>query len=185
MGSPLAYFYCSFANAESLRAENVLGSILTQICGNDAAILETLSELLTKNQGASTGAAKPRHLGEVATVDIIIQSLSKHECVFILLDGINECEDPHAILQCLSKIVASCSDCCVRFFISSINEKDIESAVELLPNVIMETLRQVDIRNDVRSLVLASLDSDPRLRRHSPELKGEIERVLTKGAKGM
>lgn len=118
-------------------------------------------------------------------MDLIIQSLNKHECVFILLDGINECEDPHRILQSLQKIMTSCSNCYVRLFISSINEKDIESAVESLPNVIMETLRQIDIRNDIRSLVLASLDSDPRLRRHSVELKGEIERALTKGAKGM
>ena len=49
----------------------------------------------------------------------------------------------------------------------------------------MQTLRQVDIRNDISSLVLASLESDPRLRRHNPELKGEIERALTKGAQGM
>ena len=60
-----------------------------------------------------------------------------------------------------------------------------ESAIEPLPNLTTEALRQVDTRNDIRSLVLASLESDPRLRRHSPELKGEIDRALTKGAKGM
>lgn len=60
-----------------------------------------------------------------------------------------------------------------------------ESAIETLPNLTTEALRQTDIRNDIRSLVLASLESDPRLRRHSPELKAEIDVALTKGAKGM
>ena len=60
-----------------------------------------------------------------------------------------------------------------------------ESAIETLPNLTTEALRQADMRNDIRSLVLASLESDPRLRRHSPELKGEIDRALIKGAKGM
>ena len=60
-----------------------------------------------------------------------------------------------------------------------------ESAIAVLPNLTTETLRQVDMRNDIRSLVLARVESDPRLRRHSPELKEEIDSVLTKGAKGM
>lgn len=148
-------------------------------------MLEELEVLLSRNRNASNGASKPRHLKEEETVDLIIQSLNTREELYIILDGVNECEDPQATLRWLEKIITSCSTCCVHLFISSINEKDIELAVEALPNVTTETLRQIDIRNDVRSLVLTSLESDPRLRRHSPELKGEIERALTKGAKGM
>ncbi|KAL8785844.1 MAG: hypothetical protein Q9195_008468 [Heterodermia aff. obscurata] len=185
VGGPLTYFYCSFANAESLRAENILGSILAQLCVDDSAMLKQFESLLLRNQKASKGAPKTRHLEEEETADLIIQCLQTRKSIYIVLDGINECEDPQSILQWLSKIITSCANCVVRLFVSSINEKDIEAAIETLPNLTTEALRQGDTRNDIRSLVLANLESDPRLRRHNPELKGEIDRALTKGAKGM
>ena len=148
-------------------------------------MIETLTNLLSRNRGASTGAGKPRHLEELELVGLIAQKLSSHEELYLLIDGVNECEDPQSILQWIANIVTSCSNCSIRLFISSINEKDIEISIDGLPNARTENLRQIDIRNDVRSLVLASLESDSRLRRHSPELKGEIETALTKGAMGM
>ena len=194
-------------------------------------MLERCESLLSRNRNASKGAPKCRHLEEGETTDLIIQALETREILYIVLDGINECEDPQSILQWLSKVMTSCAHCVVRLFISSINEKDIgksfsesflsrsfavlmiyvagvcandilasrslrlggetdpdfatESAIETLPNLTTEALRQTDMRNDIRSLVLASLESDPRLRRQSPELKGEIDRALIQGAKGM
>ena len=124
-GGLLTYFYCSFANADSLRAENILGSILAQLCIKDLTMLQQLESLLSRNRNASKGATKTRHLEEEETTDLIIQCLESRESLYIVLDGINECEDPPSILQWLSKIMTSCPHCVIRLFISSINEKDI------------------------------------------------------------
>ena len=88
-------------------------------------MLEQLESLLLRNRKASKGAPKTRHLEEEETADLIIQCLRTRESLYIVLDGINECEDPQSILQWLSKIMTSCANCVIRLFISSINEKDI------------------------------------------------------------
>lgn len=152
---------------------------------SDQFTVDKLESLYSKHHERGTATLRPRALEETELVDLIVQNLQKRENVFILLDGINECEEPQHIIDELSSIMAACPACSIHLFISSINEKDIEQALEELPNVATETLRQVDIQNDVRSLVLASLETDPRLRRHGAELKEEIEWALTRGAKGM
>ena len=88
-------------------------------------MLETFETLLLRNRKASKGAPKIRHLEEEETADLIIQCLETRKSLYIVLDGINECEDPRSILQWLAKIMTSSVDCVVRLFISSINEKDI------------------------------------------------------------
>ena len=181
----MAFFYCSFANAESLIVKNVLGSILAQICMSNPAIQDKVASRVLESRKPSLSSSSPSSLGEAAMVDLISESLQEREDAYILVDGINECDDPQLILSWLSLISNSSLTCSIHLFISSINEKDIESAMEPLPNVMRETLQHGDIQNDVHSLVRASLNSDPRLRRHSPELKEEIEWALTTGAKGM
>ena len=181
----MAYFYCAFSVTESLISTNIFGSLLAQLCTVSPSALARVSELYSTHLENSSSTSRARGITEAQIADLIVQSLQGREEIFLLLDGINECEDPQVILDGLAKIIGSCSECSVHLFISSINEKDIGSAMEALPNVMMETLRQVDIQNDVRSLVLSTLETDPRLRRQSPELKKEIDWALTQGAKGM
>ena len=179
------YYYCSFAVAETLVAKNILGSILAQICISDNVTLDELISSYKPNGGHGTGTLGSRTINEDRIVELIISSLRRRESLYILIDGLNECNDPQYIIERLSKIITACPTCSIHLFISSINEKDIDHTIEALPDVTTETLRPNDIQNDIRSLVLASLETDPRLRRHNAKLKEEIEWALTRGANGM
>ena len=152
---------------------------------SDSPTYDKLTSIFSETRGHELGTSKPRPLEESEIVDLIVESLRERQNLYILVDGINECENPQSILNWLSVISHSSSTCFIHLFIASINEKDIEHAMDSLPNVTTETVRQIDIQHDVHGLVKASLESDPRLRRHSPELKEEIEWALTTGAKGM
>ena len=179
------YYYCSFAVAESLVAKNIFGSILAQICTSDNLTLDELVSSYKHNGEHGTSTLGPRTIDEDRILELIISSLRRRESLYILIDGVNECNDPQYIIERLSKIIAACPTCSIHLFISSINEKDIDHIIEALPDVTTETLRPKDIQNDIRSLVLASLETDPRLRRHNAKLKEEIEWALTRGANGM
>ena len=181
----VTYYYCSFAVAESLIAKNIFGSILAQICIVDQITLDELVSFYDQNGEYGTGTLGSRTINEDRILELIISSLRRREGIYILIDGVNECNDPQYIIERLSKITEACPTCSIHLFISSINEKDIDNTIKALPDVTTETLRQVDIQNDIRSLVLASLETDPRLRRHNAKLKEEIEWALTRGAKGM
>lgn len=179
------YYYCSFAVAESLIAKNIFGSILAQICVSDDVTLDELITSYKQKVENGTGTLGSRTIPEDRILELIISSLQRRESLYILIDGANECNNPQSIIEQLSQIIAACPTCSIHLFISSINEKDIDHTIEALPDVTTETLRPIDVQNDIRSLVLASLETDPRLRRHNAKIKEEIEWALTRGAKGM
>ena len=158
---------------------------MAQICISDNITLEEVISAYKHNGERGTGTLDSRTINEERILDLIISSLQRRESLYILIDGVNECNNPQYIIERLSRIVAVCPECSIHLFISSINEKDIDQTIEALPDITTETLRPIDVQNDIRSLVLASLETEPRLRRHNAKLKEEIEWALTLGAKGM
>jgi hypothetical protein len=176
----IAYFYCSFADKESLEPLNILGSILAQLCKPSAPIYEKVEALydeMSKNNSTTT-----RKLSTDELVALIVEQIS-YEKSYIFVDGINECEHAFDILKSLKTIARSSG--LVRIFLSCINEKDIQASLQEFPDLFTLTLRPIDIISDIRLLVQANLDSHPRLCHHSPALKMEITHALTEGAQGM
>lgn len=175
-----AYFYCSFTDNESLDVINILGSILAQL-GGSTDLYEKIK--FKYDQESAKGFGKPQMMDDDQIVPLIIKSIRDRGHAIILLDAVNECGDPEKVLTPLKTIANSCEN--VYMFFSSINEKGIEDFLLQMPRLIIETLHTWDIKNDIHMLVQANLETHPRLRKHTPQLKNEITLALTHGAQGM
>lgn len=175
-----AYFYCSFTNDESLDLMKILGSLLAQLCGST----DTYEKIKSKyDKECKKGFGKAQNMDTDQIVALIIEIIRDRGSAFIFIDAVNECSDPHEILTPLKIIATSCDN--VHMFLSSINEKGIEGCLQEMPELIIETLHPPDMKNDIKMLVQANLETHPRLRHHTPQLKQEITLALTQGAQGM
>ena len=181
----LAYFYCSFTTSESLEETTILGSILSQLYESAETSIATLELLYRTNGGQLKGPAQARRLDAKQLVELIIKHVRDAHGVFIFIDGINECTDPESILLSLQDIVRSCENNAVHILVSSIDEKGIGPCMEAFTDLITVNIRQSHLTSDIGLLIQASLESNPRLRRYSAQLKADIQWALTHGAHGM
>lgn len=180
----VTYFYCSFANGESLDMENILGSILAQLCEPEDSLygkLETLYDERWRNT-----STKPIRLDSAILSDLIVEKLQTVGVTYILIDAINECSEPYGIANALMNILERLSPCTIlRLFLSSISEKGIESSLQRTSNLTIETLHHRQIWNDIHLYVETNLEAHPRLRQYSPDVKSKIRQALTGKANGM
>lgn len=176
----IAYFYCSFSNDESLRPQNVLGSLLAQVIeASDPVYMQC--ESLFDNPSIA-GMGNPGRIDVNTLIRMLVEQSKYREELYILIDGVNESTEPSEILQALKTISASPH---ARILISSIDEKGIRSSIREICNLNIETLRPEDVHEDISLLVHSSLKSHPRLKQLSPQLKEDVVLALTSGAEGM
>ena len=173
----MAYFYCSFTESATLDPTNILGSILGQLCKPaDAVYAKIMSRY---------SSAESRRFTADEIVDLLLEQVQQEGSIYIFLDAVNECEDPAKILKYLRRLSACHFNSAAHIFLSSINEKGIDDCVESFSLWSVATLLPGDMSDDIELLVLASIEENPRLHKHSKELRDEIAQALTKGAQGM
>ena len=118
-------------------------------------------------------------------IDLLLEVVQQERSVYIFLDAVNECGDPVEVLSYMRRLSAHHLKSTVHIFLSSINEGGIDDCIEGFPCWTVTTLLPRDMSDDIELLVWASIDTNPRLRKHSKELKEEIAKTLTQGAQGM
>ncbi|KAL9609258.1 MAG: hypothetical protein Q9167_005959 [Letrouitia subvulpina] len=177
------YFYCSFAENESLDARNILGSILVQLSAPDDETFEQMSLLYEKS--SEPGRARLFKPQTKDLLNLIFQLAQKQSGINIFIDAVNECEDPLDIIDSLKILMTESSRTPIRVFLTSINEREIEMSLEGVPNLHTETLRHQHVEGDMGLLINAKLQNHPRLKRQSKELQHEIAWTLIHGAQGM
>ena len=179
-----AYFYCSFSNSESLDIGNILGSILAQLCEPNDKVYHRLNYLYDDRLGDKLNKPIPLEVNNL--IRLVIEQVQSLRGVYIFVDAINECGDVYEVLASFDAIIKSLStETVFHMFLSSVNERGIESLLCKIPNLSIETLSPRDIWNDVHLYVEANLEAQPRLRHYNPELKAEIRLALTGKADGM
>ena len=128
-------------------------------------------------------SSRPPQLDVGDLVKLIIRQAQNRKHLRLVIDGINECNDPNGLLETLEQISKSARG--VQILISSINEKGIEKNVTCMPDFHGITISPKDIRDDVGVLVHSTLSSHVRLKALPQALKDDIVNKLTKGAEGM
>ena len=177
----VAYFYCSFSNAESLETHSILGSILAQICVNTDPVYH---ELMSKYMELSSkSVSKGVKLDDDVLVELVTKQAKLREHLHIVIDGVNECSDPGELLKAFTKILNSVKG--VQLLISSINEKKIRQSLSQMPKLYEVTASPRLIRSDIFLLVHSALKTQPRLEELPQSMKDEIATRLTHGAEGM
>lgn len=157
-----------------------MGSILAQILTDSDAVYEQARAKYLELSARSK--FKPTRLDVDALVELIIQHARYRKRLCIVLDGINECNDPYELLQALGKILTATS---VQLLVSSMNERGIERSIARMPKVYHITVSPQSIRPDVNLLVHSALETHARLKALPRELKKDIIIKLTDRAEGM
>lgn len=111
----LAYFYCSKKQYPSLTALDVLRNLLSQLSWmNEGTSLAGSIQSLHKQADHSSGRGKPN----VKTcVELLITMLAQTKRATIIVDALDECEEPDELLESLSAVHSE-AVCCLRIFLT-------------------------------------------------------------------
>ena len=175
----LAYCYCDYAEAISLETQTVVKTILHQVLKH-LAIPEEVEQKVTK---LFIQANRTPNLEDLLSV--IRLAVSGFSQVFIILDGIDECQkqDQQDILYLVNqlKIVESPV---FKIFISSREESKISYALDCPRVQVLDDVVHKDIEDYVSGSVQSRLDSN-EMSIGSSSLKEEVISELVAKAHGM
>ena len=99
----MAYYFCDFHDARSLRLRTILLSIFLQFAQMvEERVLDIFPDLA---QRQNQGSAPPEDIG--ALQDLLVQAMRLHKNKVIVMDGLDECEDAPTVLTCPRNIMVS------------------------------------------------------------------------------
>lgn len=172
----VAFFYCDANNSEKQEARYILGSLVKQLLptpslGEGSTLMEHLESLYERN---GCGGSPP--------LDTLLFTLewisSTYERVYVIIDGLDECDKRKSIVKHLSKLVTNV----VNLFVTSRPETDIEKAFEGRPNMTMD---DEQLQQDITAHVKWTLDNDEDFADIAIQLKDEIAQKLQQKNAGM
>ena len=178
--SDVIYYYCDYADQRTLQLDRILGSLLKQLFLNHPIPEHIESKLLHIYSGGTRSPA------EEALGDTFSSVVALRSSIYIIFDGIDECEK--SIRRNMIKIfkhLATMDQCSVKIFLTCVEEGPVAhhfhdaSCVQLSPAATAK-----DIRAFVTSSVRSKID-DGELRTRSPELEQDIISQLSLRASGM
>ena len=178
----VAYFYCEYADQETLDCSVILGTIIQQLLLGRPIIDEAIAAKIRKAYDDGLRKASPTDL--VKCLERII--LDYYHRVYIVLDGVDEASTgaQEKLLSNLAKLSASCSTL-LRLFIST---REITLIPHYFPSClsfdVSESLVSEDIELYIKSSVQERLHSLPVMVRY-PYLERSAVRELTAKAKGL
>ncbi|KAJ5614448.1 hypothetical protein N7528_008102 [Penicillium herquei] len=170
-----AYFYCTMSDAASQMSVNMLGSLVAQLSGRDASILDNVRSLydsIPKSQ------AHKRPVDIAVLEDAIIQYASGQTQVVIFIDAINESHDPRHIESSLMRLAGLATNIRVLVTTTSTMVGPKDSNAEML-NISADMMS-----NDIQAYIDYRIESEDTTRGLKSELKSEIREKLLKDADG-
>jgi hypothetical protein len=182
----LAFFYCDFREDTKKDQRGLLSSVLVQLCHQSDAYCDILSDLYLQHD---KGSRQPSDSSLVQCLKDMTK-LPGQAPVYLIVDGLDECPNPHALPSSPRKKVLSLVEQLVeskipnlRICVSSRPETDIKAVLEPLTSHSIslhdESGQMEDINNYIKSVVNLSMK---RLKAEDRQL---IVDVLTKNANGM
>ena len=182
----MAFFYCDFREDAKKGQRGLLSSFLVQLCHQSDAYCDILSNLYLQHD---KGSRQPSDSSLVQC----LKDITKHPGqapVYLIVDGLDECPNPHVLQSSPRKKVLSLVEELVkskilnlRICVSSRPETDIKAVLETLTSHSIslhdESGQMEDINNYIKSVVNSSM------KRLKAEDKQLIVDMLTKNANGM
>lgn len=166
-----AYFYCSFNDKVSQRPTTVLGALIWQLCIQLPALWADAAAVY-----AELNARDLRDLDLDNLLKLFDAARRLTGKIFILLDGPNECESPHEVLEVLQRMVKNNKH--LRLLISSTDDLEvgIVGQGKQLLAVNMDLSR---VHDDIRAYLEQKVQRERRLRRLPKTLQQKvIEQII-------
>jgi hypothetical protein len=147
----VAYHYCDYAEERTLLPRNIFKSLLHQIFRR-VALDESVECIIFKTFEEGSRTPDPQEL-----VDLIEVLSRKFDTVYILLDGIDECEKENKteILHAINRL-AACEEPCIKIIVSCRQEAQIVMALKQFPFILLSEVHQLE---DIRSYVVGEVTS--------------------------
>lgn len=185
--APVVYYYCDYADKESLQPAFILGTLIRGLLFQSDSIPKEIGDLIDKYY--YDGERTPE-TNEV--LGILMKVMELFEQVVLVLDGIDEVDEMnfYSVLALLKTLVSH-PLVIVKIFITSREHKDLLSVLSSGIGAGFHIhLDQFFISNDIDSYIRCSVDSLMASKRSiidnsDTDMKKEIIQRLREGAKGM
>jgi hypothetical protein len=170
----IAYYYCDFARDQTLTLAKLVGSLLSQLIQQD-----TESEFVESNMFELFDEHEARSSYPTASEleCFILQLAETFSNTIIIIDALDEITDRDDIVNFLVSL--SGADGCIKLFIASRNEPDLEDAFQSFNNI---AIGSSDIELDVEQYIRSQISRSRW--KGSPESE-EIVQTLKQKADGM
>ena len=178
--SDVIYYYCDYADQRTLHLDHILGSLLQELLVNHEIPEHIETQLLRIYAGGT------RSPSENALIDIFHLVVALRPELYIVFDGLDECEKPvwKAMLKSLEHL-ATVGQCNVKIFITCVEEGSVshhlacQASVQLSPAATNE-----DIKTFVTLSVRSKIERGD-LKVRNPKLEQDIIAELISKANGM
>ena len=178
--SDTIYYHCDYADQRTLHLDHILGSLLKQLLINQQVPEHIETQLLQAYAGGS------RSPSENALGDIFYSIVALHPQLYVVFDGLDECENSiwKTMMKSLERLAAM-GNCKVKIFITCVEEGSVShhltshACIQLSPAATIE-----DIRSFITSSVRSRIDNGD-LRIRNPKLEQDIISGLISRANGM
>jgi ankyrin repeat domain-containing protein 50 len=180
-GFALAYFYFDFSDSEKQKVSNLVSSLIAQLCNKVVDLPEQLKELYKRcNNGQQKTSIRELN----AALSLIMKDF---EDVFIVIDALDECakSGERGELLTLIEEIHAWSLSKIHLLVTSRPEPDIKAVLMPLVKSQAISIQGSQVESDINLHTRSQLAADPKLKKLSSEVKAEIEKTLTAGAKGM
>ena len=179
-GQAVLYFYFDFKDVEKQKHENLIRSLIQQICmrHGDPQKLKSLYS------SCETGQHQPTHEKLLVTLH---QMLKIIKGAYLILDALDECAERQDLLDDIHEL-CRWKDANLQILVTSRKEKDIEESITLANGDIQKLCIQGPLLDDdIRKYVKSRMQNGQRLRRWRKDLQvqREIENMLVNKANKM
>lgn len=182
----LAYFYFSFSDTAKQNTENMLRSLIVQLCGGRPDTPKSLLDLHTyEERNLQPGIEKLR--------EVLQASMHDFEHVYLIVDALDECPLDNGEREKLLKVLRhlrTWSLANLHVLYTSRPEPDIKISLEPMfsePESSMIDLgeRQEEITKDIGTYIDDKLISSSDFKSWPPDVKRDVKKALTAKADGM
>lgn len=182
----LAYFYFSFSDTAKQNTENMLRSLIVQLCGGRPDTPKSLLDLHTyEEKNLKPGIEKLR--------EVLRASMHDFEHVYLIIDALDECPLDSGEREKLLKVLRHLrkwSLANLHVLYTSRPEPDITTNLEPMfsePNSSMVDLgeRHKEITKDIGTYIDDKLISSSDFETWPPDIKQEVKEALAEKANGM
>ncbi|CUS15227.1 unnamed protein product, partial [Tuber aestivum] len=178
----IGYFYFTFSDSEKQKLCNLLLSLIGQLPkrlserGLPGEVVDLYSSTKAIGKSADTKSLK----------DLLSQIIKSFRKTFIILDALDEFpgDARESLLSWIGKLTADHNAGSLSILVTSRPEADIVEYLEPLTTFSIP-LQSKTVDPDIRSYVRNTLESKPRFKIFTPEIKSEIEDTLAARSQGM
>ena len=179
----VAYFYIDFSEEETQKPENIIRSLLKQICCRSHSTLQELDSLYSH---CANGTQQPSLDQLLSVLRRVLDGMNDGDAFFII-DALDECKERVELLKLLNRIHEQ-KHPKLHSLVTSRQELDIEESLEAMTNDETRICIQSDlIQTDILTYIQDRLENDDSLKRfkRNAKIREKIRKTLTENADGM